>query len=261
MKHLKIFIFSAFTLISTVVLRTVQLIFLTDAKTGFFKDGMEGMGTMIMAIIIGVIAVSSLLVFVFKKENLNPTPSSSLFLGCAALFAGIANLAEPFVSQIYLNAVPQLLIVLRLILIVLTGLTFCWFGISILFGAKFKPALSIIPVIAYVIRLMSSFICFTGMSNISENLYDVLMLISTLFFLLLFGKAVCGLTESTSHRKLFGCAIAAILFSAASSIPCLIVYFSGNSGFVRIPVDSPVTGLFMAIFISTYLVDICKKRT
>lgn len=261
MKHLKILIFSAFALISTVVLRTVQLIFLTDAKTGFFKDGMEGIGTMIMAIIIGVIAVSSLLVFVFKKENLNPTPSSSLFLGCAALFAGIANLTEPFVSQISLNSVPQLLLALRIILIILTGITFCWFGISILFGAKFKPALSIIPIISYVIRLMSSFICFTGMSNISENLYDVLMLITTLIFFLLFGKAVCGLAGSKTYRKLFGCGIAASLFSAASSIPCLIVYFSGNSAFVHIPVDSPVTGLFMAIFISAYLVDICKKRT
>lgn len=261
MKHLKIFIFSAFILISTVVLRTIQLIFLTDAKTGFFKDGMEGLGTIIMAIIIVATVISSLLIFVFKKENLNPNPSSSLFLGCASIFAGIANLAEPFISQVSLNAVPQLLIALRVIFIILTGLTFCWFGISILFGAKLKPALSIIPIISYVIRLMSSFICFTGMSNISENLYDVLMLITTLIFFLLFGKGICGINESETHRKLFSCGIAAILFSAASSIPCLIVYFSGNSAFVHVPVDSPVTGLFMAIFILAYLVDICKKRT
>ena len=96
MKHTKVFIFSAFALVSAVVLRTIQLIFFTDSVTGFYKEGFETLGTTFMAILVIVIAVSSLLVFLFDKKQVSAKPSSSKLLGCAALFAGIANLFEPF---------------------------------------------------------------------------------------------------------------------------------------------------------------------
>ncbi|MBO5105504.1 MAG: hypothetical protein J6C29_01250 [Clostridia bacterium] len=260
MKHIKVFIFSAFALVSAVTLRTIQLLFLTDAKTGFYKEGMEGIGTALMVLLIGVIAVASTLVFMFSKQKLSPTPSSSALLGCVALFAGIANIAEPFLNEISFSAVPAVLLGLRTVMIIASGAVFCWYGIAILFGTKLHASLCIIPIITWVIRLMSSFICFTGMSNISENLYDVLMLISTLISLLLFGKAVCKISKSTTNRKLFASGIAAVLFTSVSSLPCIIAYITSDFTFVHIPVDSPITGLFMALFIAVYLLDICKAR-
>lgn len=259
MKHTKIFIFSTFALVSAVTIRTIQLLFLTDAKTGFYKQGMEGIGTALMVLLIGVIAVSATLIFLFNKEKLSPVPSSSAVLGCAALFAGLANIIEPFLNEISLSAVPTTLLGLRTVMIIAAGVVFCWYGIAMLFNLKLHASLSIILVATWVIRLMSSFICFTGMSNISENLYDVLMLISTLIFLLLFGKAVCKISSSDTNRKLFASGIAAVLFTAASSIPCIIAYIASDFAFIHIPVDSPITGFFMAFFIAVYLVDICKK--
>lgn len=261
MKHIKIFIFSAFALVSAITVRTIQLLFLTDSKTGFYKEGMEGVGTALMVLLIVAIAIASTLVFMFNKEKLSPVPSSSAFLGCAAIFAGIANIAEPFLNEISLSTVPTLLLGLRTIMILAAGVVFCWYGIAILFGAKLHASLSIILVTTWVVRLMSSFICFTGMSNISENLYDVLMLISTLVFLLLFGKAVCKISHSETNRRLFATGIAAVLFTAASSIPCIIAYLASDFAFIHIPVDSPITGIFMAFFIAVYLVDICKKKS
>lgn len=260
MKHIKIFVFSAFALVSAITVRTIQLLFLTDSKTGFYKEGMETIGTALMVLLIAVIAVASTLIFMFNKEKISPKPSSSALLGCAALFAGIANVAEPFLNEISLSTVPTLLLGFRTVIIIAAGAVLCWYGLAILFGAKLHASLSIILVIAWVIRLMSSFICFTRMSNISENLYDVLMLISTLVFLLLFGKSVCRISQSETNRKLIAAGIAAVLFTAASSVPCIIAYLASDFAFIHIPVDSPITGLFMAFFIAVYLVDICKKK-
>lgn len=260
MKHIKIFIFSAFALVSAVTVRTIQLLFLTDSKTGFYKEGMEGIGTALMVLLIAVIAVAASLVFMFNKEKLSPVPSSSALLGCAALFAGLANIAEPFLNEASLSTVPALLLGLRTIIIIAAGAVLCWYGLAILFGAKLHASLSIVLVTAWVIRLMSSFMCFTRMSNISENLYDVLMLISTLVFLLLFGKSVCKISQSETYRKLFAMGIAAVLFTAASAIPCIIAYIASDFAFIHIPVDNPITGLFMAFFIAVYLIDICKKK-
>ena len=260
MKHLKIFIFAALALVSVITIRTIQLLFLTDSKTGFYKDGMEGLGTTLMVILVGIIAITSLLIFVFEKVKISTTPSSSPLLGCAALFAGIANFAEPFLNEVSFSAVPNFLVGLRVIMILASAATLCWFGIAILFNTKFHSSLSIVLIVTWVVRLMSSFICFTGMSNISENLYDLLMLISTLVFFLFFGKSLCGISKSTTNRKLIAIGFAAVLFTAASSIPCLVAYVASGSAFVHIPIDNPVTGLFMAFFISVYLIDICKNK-
>ena len=260
MKHIKIFVFSAVALISAITVRTIQLLFLTNPKTGFYKEGMESLGTALMVLLVAAIAVASTLVFIFDKKKLSPIPSPSAILGCAALFAGIANLAEPFFNEISLSTVPTMLLGFRTIMILATGIVFCWYGIAILFDAKLHASLSIILVITWVVRLMSSFICFTGMSNISENLYDVLMLISTLVFLLLFGKSVCKISHSETNRRLFAVGIASVLFTATSSIPCIITYLVSDFVFVHIPVDSPITGVFMAFFMAVYLINICKKK-
>lgn len=260
MKHVKIFIFSTFALISAVTVRTIQLLFLTDSKTGFYKQGMDGIGTALMVLLIAVIAVAATLVFLFKKETISPAPSSSALLGCSALFAGLANIAEPFLNETSLSAVPTALLGLRTIMIIAAGCVLCWYGLAILFGAKLHASLSIFLIVAWVVRLMSSFICFTRMSNISENLYDVLMLISTLVFLLLFGKAVCKISKSQTHRKLIATGIAAMLFTSASSVPCIIAYLASDFAFIHIPIDSPITGIFMAFFIAVYLVEICREK-
>ena len=86
------------------------------------------------------------------------------------------------------------------------------------------------------------------------------MLISTLVFLILLGKAVCKKTKSETNRRLYATGIAAVLFTAASSIPCIKAYLASDFAFIHIPVDSPITGIFMAFFIAVYLVDICKKK-
>ena len=91
MKHTKIFVFSAFALVSSVIIRTIQLIFLTDSVTGFYKDGLETFGTTLMIMLVLIIAIASFLVFLFEKKEVFVTPSSSILVGSSALFAGIAN--------------------------------------------------------------------------------------------------------------------------------------------------------------------------
>ena len=259
MKHLKLFIFGAFALLSTVTLRTIQLVFLTDYKTGFYKEGMEGLGTGLMALLIAIIAVAGALIFILDAQKLSPRPSSML-LGSAMLFAGLANIAEPFLSGISLSALPALFLGIRIILILAAGVCLCFLGVSMLLGKKIKAELTIVLIISWGVRLMTSFICFSKMSNISENLYDVLMLVFTLVFLLFFGKAVCGVRESKTHKVLVATGTSAVLFSAISAFPYIIASFTSKALIAHTPLDSHVTSIFMAFFISVYLVEICRTE-
>ena len=258
MKHVKIFIFAALALVSAVTIRTIQLLFLTDSSTGFYKTGLESLGTALMVVLIGIIAIASTLIFLFKPQPVSNKPSSML-LGCSLLFVGIASIAEPFINEASLSAVPTAFLGVRMLLILAAGVVFCWYAVAVLFSVKIRPALSIVLIISWVVRLMSSFTCFTKMSNISENLYDVLMLISTLVFLLLFGKNLCKISSTETNRRLISVGIAAVLFSAVSSIPAIIAKFANGFEFIHVPFDSPVTSLFMAFFMGVYIFELCKE--
>lgn len=258
MKYQRLFVFSFFSLISVVAIRCIQLIFLTDITTGFFKTGLEGMGTALTVFLVALIALSTMMIFLSKKEKIDPIPSPSYFLGGTLILAGLAHIIEPLLGTEALTTVPEILLKLRLIMLPVAGIVFIYFGLAVILEKNPHFGLSVFLVLSLVIRLMTSFISFTGMSNISENMFDVLMLIFTLIFILIFGKAICGISRSTSYRRLIAVGITAMLFTAASSLPSIIVSLFGVT-VNHTPIDSPVTGIFTALFIIAYLLNICKK--
>ncbi len=181
-------------------------------------------------------------------------------MGGSLILAGIAHIIEPLLGVEQLVSVPQILLTLRLIMLPVAGVVFVYFGLAVILEKNPHFGLSVLLVLSLVIRLMTSFISFTGMSNISENMFDVLMLISTLVFILFFSKAICGISRSNNYRRLIFLGVMAVLFTAASSLPTVIVSLFGVGSLTHTPVDSPVTGIFTAIFITTYLFNICREN-
>lgn len=259
MKYSKVFILSAFSALSVVILRFIQMTALTDAKTGFFLDGQEELGSTFSAAVIIVIAISSILVFLYKDGKINPLPYPNVILGITAILAGVSHIAEPLVSDADLANVPTALVGLRFVLIFISGIVFCWFGASVFTKNPFNPALCIVFVIAWIVRLMSTFISYTGMSNISENMYDTLMLMSTLVFMLAFGKALYGISKSKNNRFIISVGIMSVLCTVASSAPSLLYSLVSDTELIHKPIDSPITGIFTAAFITAYLFNICKN--
>ncbi len=258
MKHLGLLIFSGISFFLIIAARCVQLLFLTDSNNGFFIDGYEGIGAAITVFTAVLTIICAFSIFFFKKEKIDPIPASSIPLGCAAILLGVSNIIEPFINKIEIVAIPTVILTLRFIFIILSGIVFIMFGFSVILEKNPKFELSVIWVISWVLRLMTTFIGFSGMSNISENLYDVLMLVASLIFMLFFSKAICGILKSTHYRKLIATGISAVLFTASSAIPCLITTLFINTKFIHTPIDSPVTGIFTSLFIFLYLLNICK---
>lgn len=260
MKHQRLFVFSLFSLVSIVIIRSIQLVFLTDNKTGFFTQGLEGIGTALTVLLVALIGLSAVMVFINKKEKIDPIPTPSYILGGSLILAGLAHIVEPLLGSEGMSTVPQILLSLRLIMLPVAGVIFIYFGLAVILEKNPHFGLSVLLVLSLVLRLMTSFISFTGMSNISENMFDVLMLISILVFVLFFSKAVCGISRSNNYRRLIAVGVTAVLFTAASSLPVIIVSVFGGNALTRTPIDSPVTGIFTAIFITAYLFNICREN-
>ncbi len=260
LKNLKFFIYSALAFVSVIIIRCIQIALLTDTGNGFFYDGYEGIGNALSMIIIGIIAIAALFGFFVRTDKISPSPCPSYVLGCAALLAGIAQLTELFVQSASLEGVFPLIVILRTAFILGSGLTFCYFGITYVLGNTPNYAFIVIPIVAWVLRLISTFISFTGMSNISDNLYDVLMLVSASIFLLFHGKQLCKIHTKKELSMTFVFGIIAALTSAVAILPRWIIALMGMKEFDHIQVDSPLASFFMAVYIVVYLVSICKNE-
>lgn len=259
MKYVKLFIFSAAALVSAVILRCLQLIFLTDPQSGFFISGSEGLGNSLSVITVLLIALTGAMALFAKPESIRTRPVPSPVLGCAALLAGISHFMEPFLNGISMPSVPGWMAVLRLLMILAAGGVFCWFGIAHLMDLDPRYPLSLVLIVSWVVRLMSTFISFTGMSNISENLYDVLMLILTLAFFLTQGKSLCGISQKHQPTLLLATGLSAVLCTAVSALPGMIVSFTSNTELAHIPTDNPISAIFTALYIGVYLVNLCRE--
>lgn len=260
LKNLKFFIYSILASVSVIIIRCIQIALLTDTENGFFYDGYEGVGNALSLIIVGVIAIAALFGFFVRTETLSPLPRPSYALGCAALLTGIAQLTELFSQSVSFDGVFPFIVFLRTAFILGSGLTFCYFGIKYVLGNNPNYGFIVIPITAWVLRLVSTFISFTGMSNISDNLYDVLMLISTTLFLLFHGKQLCKIHTKKEFTMTFVFGIIAVLTSAVAILPRWIIALMGIKEFNHIQVDSPLAGFFMAVYIVVYLISICKTQ-
>lgn len=245
-------------LISVVIVRFIQLFFLTDFETGFFLKGMESIGTALSVFTVVIIALSSVIALTSKPEKIFLIPNRSIVLGCTALLAGIANICEPiFWSGGLSDATPPWLLALRFTMIISAGGVLCWFGFAHILNLEPHYSLSVVLVIAWIARLMSTFISFTGMSNISENLYDVLMLIMMLLFFLAQGKALCDIPIKKKSIKLLAIGIPAVLCTAASALPGLLISLLGKENLAHHPIDHPIVASLTALYVAVYLVNIC----
>lgn len=242
------------------IIRCIQVALLTDTNTGFFTDGYQNIGNALSVLIVSITAIAAIFGLFVSTERINPQPDSSYVFGGAALLAGLSQLVEVFSLSISLEGVPTVISGARTAFMLGSGIVFCYIGIMHILGNNPHYGFMFVPVISWIFRLVYTFIGFTGMSNISDNLYDVLMLVSTTVFLLFHGKMLYGIKTKTGINSMFISGIIAILFSSVAIIPRWIVAVLGLKEFSHIQIDNPLSGFFMSVYITVYLILLCKKQ-
>lgn len=261
MKNLKFFILQIAALISVLVIRCVQIVFLINPENGFFYDNYESIGTLLTIFIVVITAFGALFGFFVDTKGINPKPDGNVFIGIISALMGISQIAEALtLSDSALVDVPQLMIILRAFAIIISGIIFCYFGICYIAKREVKYSFIYFTVIAWVLRLITTFISFSNMSNISDNLYDILMLSATTIFLLYHGKQICGIETPFGIKTSFIFGSVAMLTTAAAVMPHFVLPIFNLKEFSRVRIDNPITGLLFAVYVFVYLISICKKE-
>ena len=233
MKHKNILlIFSSFTAVA-VILRTLQLAFFIESSTGFHKNnGNNGYIAIVIYALYFVFAIGTyLLVNFFSKIQ----PSSRPDTGKSPILAVISLVLSAFfllssASTVVFSDFTQSIASSALSL--LTGLFsfffFLLYGIGGWVKIKLPSGFTIAPIIYFVYRLVMSFINYTGVSNISENILDIVFLCFAVLFFLLHGKILSGIEVRKSCRQIFSFGLLTFFFGCLNSLPPVLTVALGR---------------------------------
>ncbi len=222
-----------------VPLRTYQLFFSIDPETGFYvsSDIFVLIFTVILIAIVAFQIVAGFLAKVKEREwrDLDGPVLGVLSFVLGATFfvmsvfyflpenAGGSLRALFFAPPAGEQAVnrPDFMLNIQGIFGLASGVLFLFIGYNCFVRRKIKtPAvLALSPVIWSCVRLAYSFMGFTSIANMSEHLFDVMMLVFTTLFFYYFARYLSDMDRQKAVNKLFAFGSPAVIFCFLCTIP------------------------------------------
>ena len=241
-------------------IRTVQLTVFTDSATGFYADRFHILGSVCSYIIIAIIAACLVFAIVTKqKAVVSPSPTVTTVL--SEILLGLSLAGEPFWAAALPDTIPPVFAVLRFVLMVAGGLIFIYMGIFHLIGKPTVKQLHFVVILMWIIRLLVTFMCYTGMSNIPSNLYDVAMLCFALLFFNYNAKLDCGVATVKDRSRALICGIPAFLTALVCSVPKILQILIFGASSIHRNIDSPVSSLCLAFYVLVCLLSRESRST
>ena len=252
MKHKYITTLSLVGIVVCLVLRVLQLLVLIEGKTGFGKIETAYSGLNIAVYVLTALVVAGIFVLCsfFSKRQPASAPDTTLSpaLSVFSFFMAMSNLFTAVGYLLSGNDIINPYGALYLLLLLLSAIFFVFYGISGFGTVKCPKLLSVAPLLLWGYELVAAFISYTGMANISDNVYECLALCCILFFFLLHGKIISSVDLRRSARLMLPTAWLTALFGLLASVPPLIVAILGGSQLLH---HSPF-GSFALLFPTIY---------
>lgn len=237
MKIRKTLIFFLLGALVALPLKTYQLLTAVDYSTGFFKS--TGVLNIILPVVLVLCVTGFFAVALTSRQYPKYSPNvKSVPMGIVSAITALAigwNAAADLINQEnaeFEGSAGLIYSCLGLICV----LAFLFPAVSFFMGnnlVESRPVIMILPVVWMAVRMVLTFLQFTTRANIKESIYDLLMMVFMLLFLLFTAKFLSGAAENTA-RLMFASGCSAALFGALATIPRYILAFSGNSEFVQL---------------------------
>ena len=241
-----------------IALRTIQLLFMVDPQTGFaLEENFLGgtMGTVLVSFMfLGLVAV---LLLLSRLAGAWPSqlPQNSPVVGVIALVLSLCNMYE--LVRVFGEQMGQgnrVVNVALILFVILSSAYYFLLGLSCLVRFALPPVCSLIPVVFHVLLLISTFMKYTALANVSENSYDIACLCLMLVFSLQYAKLSCGYQFMKTSRYIYGVGLSAALLCVMITLPRYIILLTGRGESLHNTLTlSPyllVYAVFMVVFLS-----------
>lgn len=253
MKHRHALTLLGITTFVCVLLRTIQMCFVIDEKTGFVKQsyGAVNLGVMI------IVCASAVAVGVFaatidgtkqEKKELRPSMAISSALASGMFFyQAVSGLSQ----QTTLAWYDLLLVVFAMA----STVVFLAYGLKNIYEYKMPPIILVVPVLYYIVRLISVFVSTSALALVTENIFLIFTNSALLWFLYEMAAFENGVGETLkAPKKLFASGMVTIILCAVTSLPKFMFAFVSDTQLSRDDISSSLLNAAMGVFVLVYIV-------
>ena len=204
------------------IIARVYQITMSDPATGFYKPAYASIDMLIMVALYIIIVL-----FIAGGRMSRKHPKA---LGTQSTYMAIASFVMAAATFVFFLTTMLSATELKSIdyfygiTILGSAFYFTWQGLGFLELVNLSTILSVFPILMAAIRLGTTFVKFTGISLISENLIDIIMLSLTLLFWLFHGRIFSGISFRKSIKWVFGIGLSASLICVSATIPRYFIY-------------------------------------
>lgn len=261
MKYKQIILFFCVALPVSLGLRLMQLFFIVEANTGFFKHEYDSWGNGITAIIIAVGVITAVFSFFSHRSPENP-PKTGLVMGISSVLLAFAVAMELF----FTNGSYGVSVVIKILLYLFGILFVLWlivFSVKDFLNIKIPLLTYAIPCLYFVARLIYSFGEISSLALISDNIFLIAAYCAVLLFMLNFAKLYNNFDKEKGFRKLLASGLASVLFCFTQSVPNVVFHIlSGGYSHTAVQTNFSMffTGVFIAVFVFSHFsyANACK---
>ena len=252
MKHRHTMILLGVSLVVCVILRILQLAFIIDSATGFVKQQYSAIS---LAITIIVCAATASVAFLAAHANETKQKSEvfSPAVAVASIFVGIMFIYRFIINVTLFGKGPENGIILVFLALACAGV-FAAYGVREIFGYKIPSIILVVPVVYYIVKLVSVFISTAKLALVTENVFTLFTNCVILWFVFEFSKFENQIGElENSPKKLFASGIAVIMLCAVTTLPKIILVIAGKLQASYDDVATSLLNISVAIFVLVYI--------
>lgn len=255
MKIKSAWIVLAITLLIVLPTRIYQVLFLVEPGTGFYTDGNTTTLIISACLIAGILLMAA---FAFAdKEKRSYRPIHSLPTAVIGALTGLGLIFQNLISLLGTQEQEnRLSVILVGVFGILAGAVFILTAYNFAMGQNTfekHPLLSLIPSLWGCVSLVTRFITYISVVNVSENIYDTFTVIFSLLFLFAQAKMLAGIETEKSVKQIYTFGIPAILMTLVTGVPSAVVLFSGEAHTGSFPAGLQLVNILMALYILAFL--------
>ena len=258
MKFKYIFWFFLITLPVCVCSRFLQILFVEDPATAFFRPGFELYGNILSALII-IACVGIIILSLACYEKPMRKPKSNIFVALTSLLLG-AGIGYEILTESFTVKIQVWQITLLDVLGIFSCIFFFLYGIKMLIGFPMPKLFAIVPPFYFIMRLICIFTSISAISLIVDNVITLASHCLVLLFMANFAKLLNGIDSDMVFKKIAASGFTATILCFVDAIPRLYFLLNKQSGYIHSGVSSPISVLLCGLFILAFTLCYFKKQ-
>ncbi len=236
-----------------VLLRTYQLLFMIEGKTGFVGRNYTFLSTAIMVVIFSAVALNAIFGATVHRSP-KKGPKVNIVLGISAMLLGGAIIYDSVDSVVEMPTTSWQ----NFLLVIMGCVCAVWFlayGAKAVYNYKLPHLTYTIPVIYWAAKFIVVFTSISPLTLITDNVFVLISYCAVLIFMFEFAKVANNIDKETTYKKLLSSGVASVILCIVSSLPRLIATSSGSIESLHDSVSSVFVSLVTGIFILAYTVS------